>query len=130
MENIETKDEVVEETENNTSNDQKENLIDNDTNNSSNEAVTEEVAEEKTKNTDDSNEKINAFDIVSLVSFGTGVLALILSIFGFGIFCFLVPIVTSIIGKKSLRFKKFANYGMLLGIFAVVIMLALFIFAK
>ena len=68
------------------------------------------------------------FDVFGLIGFISGIAALIISVFGFGIFVFWIGIVFSCIGRKSIRNKKFADYGLLFSIFSFVIAILLFIF--
>ena len=72
---------------------------------------------------------VNGYDIVALVGIILGGIAFVASIFGFGIFTFLPGLIVSIVGKKAKKQKKLADYGVLFSILALVIAIALFIFA-
>ena len=72
---------------------------------------------------------VNGYDIVALVGIILGGIAFVASIFGFGIFTFLPGLIVSNVGKKAKKQKKLADYGVLFSILALVIAIALFIFA-
>ncbi len=94
-------------------------------------ALQEEKVEEESSNGDktpiDENKK-NVFDIFAWIGFFTGIAVLITSCVGFGLFVFWIGIVFSCIGKKSIKNKKKADYGLLFSIFALVVTIALFLF--
>lgn len=72
--------------------------------------------------------KKTKYDAFGLVGFISGIAALVISVFGFGIFVFWIGIVFSCIGRKSIKNRKFADYGLLFSIFSLVIAILLFIF--
>ena len=74
--------------------------------------------------------KKTKFDVFGWIGFISGLAVLLISFFGFGFFVFWIGIVFSCIGKKSLKNKKLADYGLLFSIFAFVVAIALFIFVN
>jgi len=96
--------------------------------------VKKEVSDSDNKNENENNpntveeNKNNAFDIIAWVSFFVGLATLITACFGFGLFVFWIGIIISIIGKKSIKQRKKADYGLLFSIFSFVVTLALFLF--
>ncbi len=98
------------------------------------EAIKNEALEEKNDENPNSNadleSKNNAFDIIAWVSFFVGLATLIISFVGYGLFFFWIGIIISCVGKKSIKNRKKADYGLLFSIFALVMTISLFIFAN
>ena len=96
-------------------------------------SIKAEVIEDQNKNDSanepDENQK-NAYDVLAWVGFFSGLAVLLISFFGFGIFVFWIGIVLSCIGKKSIKNRKMADYGLLFSIFSLVVTLALFLFTN
>ena len=96
-------------------------------------SIKQDVAEDQNKNDSENpvdENKRNVYDIFAWVGFFSGLAVLLISFFGFGIFVFWIGIVLSCIGKKSIRDKKMADYGLLFSIFSLVVTLALFLFTN
>lgn len=96
-------------------------------------SIKQDVAEDQNKNDSENpvdENKRNVFDIFAWIGFVSGLVVLLISFFGFGIFVFWIGIVLSCIGKKSIRDKKMADYGLLFSIFSLVVTLALFLFTN
>ncbi|MBQ6783541.1 MAG: hypothetical protein IJP63_06020 [Acholeplasmatales bacterium] len=96
-------------------------------------SIKQEVVEDENNNDStnlpDENQK-NVFDIFAWIGFFSGLAVLLISFFGFGVFVFWIGIVLSCIGKKSIKNRKMADYGLLFSIFSLVITLALFLFTN
>ena len=96
-------------------------------------SIKQDVAEDQNKNDSENpvdENKRNVYDIFAWIGFVSGLVVLLISFFGFGIFVFWIGIVLSCIGKKSIRDKKMADYGLLFSIFSLVVTLALFLFTN
>ena len=96
-------------------------------------SIKQEMVEDQNKNDSENpvdENKRNVFDIFAWIGFVSGLVVLLISFFGFGIFVFWIGIVLSCIGKKSIRDKKMADYGLLFSIFSLVVTLALFLFTN
>ena len=93
------------------------------------EASADEIKEVNEEAYDENGEiKKTKYDVFGWIGFISGIVTLVLAVFGFGIFVFWIGIVFSCIGKKSIKNKKLADYGLLFSIFSLVIALLLFLF--
>ena len=72
--------------------------------------------------------KTNVFDIFAWIGLFASIIALLASFVGFGLFAFWIGIILSCIGKKSVKHRKKADYGLLFSIFSLVMTISLFIF--
>ena len=96
-------------------------------------SIKQDVAEDQNKNDSENpvdENKRNVYDIFAWIGFVSGLVVLLISFFGFGIFVFWIGIVLSCIGKKSIKNRKMADYGLLFSIFSLVVTLALFLFTN
>lgn len=90
-----------------------------------------EVVENKDNNVSPEDEsKNNVFDIFAWIGFFGGLVCLLISLFGFGLFVFWIGIILSCVGKKSIKNRKKADYGLLFSIFSLVVTIALFLFTN